>query len=240
MPNESPGVGSVEATSAMRGRYRRKLIHLLAGQVAREQASAGIYRRGARSAPGPDEERLAAGLAEAQSGQRARFVELLVEQGLEPDDVAQFHRDQRVFRTAGRVLTPRLSWLDLVLFRVVVAGYGTLLLEDFASSSYAPLVRASRAMRAGPPRQLPSAASLLQAEVKRSGAARVQRAAGKWWRIGLNFFAVGTRNDAYRTLGLLPRSAEERLAAFRADLAPTLGDAGLALPRLLRQRFPYL
>ena len=82
--------------------------------------------------------------------------------------------------------------------------------------------------------------SLLRAEVKRCGPKRVQRGVAKWWRMGLNFFSVGARDEWYVKLGLLPRSADERLAAFQEDLAPHITDAGLAMPRLVHRSFPYL
>lgn len=240
MQTEPLGVGSLSATSPMRGRYRRKLIHLIANQVGGEFAGAEFYGMGVRSAPGVDEKRLAADLAREEAEHGSRFVELLSELGLEPEDVAQYRRARRFFRISQRLLTPRVTWLDVVLFNFVVDRYAYYLLEDFAQSSYAPLVRASQDLLEEEQRHLRLGPSLLRAEVKRSGTARTQRALSKWWRMGLNFFAVGARNEAYVALELLPRSSDERLAAFQADLAPHITDAGLTMPRLLRQSFPYL
>ena len=154
--------------------------------------------------------------------------------------MAQYRRARRFFRVSQRVLTPRVHWLDVVLFNFVVDRYAYYLLEDFAKSSYAPLVRASQEILEEEQRHLRLGPSLLRAEVQRCGKRRVQRGVAKWWRMGLNFFGFGAANEDYVKLGILPRSADQRLAAFQEDLAPHITEAGLAMPRLLRSSFPYV
>jgi 1,2-phenylacetyl-CoA epoxidase catalytic subunit len=224
----------------MRPRYRRKLIHLIANQVCGELAGAELYGMGVRCAPGVDEKRLAADLSREEAEHGALFAELLRELGVSPERVGQYRRARRFFGVAQRVLVPRVTWLDVVMFNLVVDHYAYYLLEDFSKSSYAPLGRAAAQIFAEEERHLRLGPSLLRAEVARVGASRVQRAVGKWWRMGLNFFGVGARNEAYRKLSLVPRSADERLAAFRADLEPQLVAAGLRVPRLIRHSFPYV
>lgn len=233
-------VASVEPGSRMGSVYRRKLIHLIANQVCGELAGAELYGMGVRSAPGVDEKRLAADLSREEAEHGALFAELLRELGLSPEQVGQYRRARRFFGVVQRVLVPRVRWLDVVLFNLVVDHYAFYLLEDFAKSSYAPLVRASAAIVEEEKRHLRLGPSLLRAEVARSGAPRVQRAVEKWWRMGLNFFAVGARNQAYVELQLMPRGADARLAAFRADLEPQLAAAGLRVPRMLHPSFPYV
>lgn len=233
-------VASVEPGSPMGRRYRRKLIHLIANQLGGEIAGAEFYGMGVRNAPGVDEKRLAADLAREEAEHGALFAELLRELGHTPESVGQYRRARRFFGVVQRVLTPRVTWLDVILFNFVVDRYAYYLLEDFAKSSYAPLVRTAQAIVFEEQRHLRLGPSLLRAEVSRSGTRRVQRAVSKWWRMGLNFFAVGARNEAYVELSLLPRDSEARLAAFRRDLEPHLVEAGLRVPRLLHGRFPYL
>jgi hypothetical protein len=79
----SRDVGSVEATSQMEGRYRRKLIHLIANRMGGEFAGAELYGMGVSSAPSVGEKRLAADLTCEEAEHGSRFVELLTELGLE-------------------------------------------------------------------------------------------------------------------------------------------------------------
>src|SRR5712692_7824052 len=78
-------------------------------------------------------------------------------------------------------------------------------------------------------------------ETSANGAAAVQRALNKWWRVALNMFGPPRteRTDLYIRLGLKYRSNEERRQLFRRDCERQIVEVGLKVPKLYHESFPY-
>lgn len=235
-------VASVEADSPMSGRYRRKLLHLLAKQVSGELAGADFYARGIPVAPDVRQKRIVAELAHEEVEHGSMFAALLEELGSRPEEIPQYRRSLWFFGVGTRLLAPRRKWLDVVMTNLCIDRYAYYLLEDFAESSYAPLVRTAQAILEEEQRHSSLGPELLAAQIERYGRARVQRSLNKWWRVALNFFGppAGAGGDPYVRLGLIVRDNEERRQAFRRDLEPAITALGLSVPRLYRERFPFL
>jgi hypothetical protein len=60
--------------------------------------------------------------------------------------------------------------------------------------------------------------------------------------VALNSFGppVSRHHELYVRLGLKRRTNEDRRAAFRHSAEARIGQLGLAVPRLLRTRYPFL
>jgi 1,2-phenylacetyl-CoA epoxidase catalytic subunit len=116
------------------------------------------------------------------------------------------------------------------------------LVEDFAQSSYAPWSALAREILEEEEGHPEFGLHFLEDQIEKFGRPHVQRALGKWWRVGLNMFGPPhtRRTPLYIRLGLKYRSNEDRRGAFRAATEPAIEKLGLRVPRLWRSRYPFV
>jgi 1,2-phenylacetyl-CoA epoxidase catalytic subunit len=231
---------SVHADSPMSEEYRRTLIKLLADQARAELVAAHTYSRWVSRAPGPDEKMFLAEIAKEETEHWYKAMALLGELGVTPGAARRYQTRSRFYPMA-RLLVPRLTWLDVAMGAFLVDAAAYVLVEDFARSSYAPWARVAKDILADEEDHPDFGVRCLRRQIEERGAARVQRALRKWWRVSLNLFGPPrTKNtDLYIRLGLKFRTNEERRQTFRRMVEPRIRAEGLTVPVLLRNRYPF-
>jgi 1,2-phenylacetyl-CoA epoxidase catalytic subunit len=232
---------SVHADSPMTPEYRATLIKLLADQARAEQVAAHTYSRWVSRVDHPEEKRSLAEIAREETEHWYRTTRLLEELGVSPA-AARRHRTRSWFYATSRLWVPRLGWLDVAMGAFLVDAAAFVLVEDFARSSYAPWARVARDILEDEEDHPDFGARCVSRQIEARGRARVQRALRKWWRLSLNLFGPPvTGNTArYIRLGLKFRTNEERRQVFRHMVEPRILALGLEVPRLLRERYPFL
>ncbi len=234
-------IASVEAGSPMTPQYRRRLLRVLANQAYGEQFAAHLYLPWVRRAPGPDEQLRIAEVVHEEMEHWHRIVSLMRELGVAHEEILEW-RGKHMFVPIARLCFPRLSWLDIVLSTFLVDSAAYIMIEDNASSSYAPLARVTQAILAEEQGHGDSGRDFLKRQLDKYGRAPVQRKLNKWWRVALNMFGRphSTHGDLCIRLGLKIRTNEERRAVFRRDMEPRIEALGLAVPTLYRTHWPFL
>jgi ring-1,2-phenylacetyl-CoA epoxidase subunit PaaA len=234
-------VASVQADSEMTARYRKTLVRLLADQARAELFAAHMYSRWVRKAPGPEEKLRVAHLAQEETEHWYRTVKLLEELGVPADQVAA-RAGNDWFIPVMTVLVGRLRWLDILMMSFLIDQGAYFLVEDFAQSSYAPWCKVAQEILEEEVGHPAFGVHFLEDQIRKLGPARVQRALDKWWRVGLNMFGPPDtrRTPLYIRLGLKYRTNEDRRQAFRAATEPAIEKLGLRIPRLWRDRYPFV
>ncbi len=231
---------SVRADSPMTPEYRATLVKLLADQARAELIAAHAYSRWVSRAPDPDAKLHLAEIAKEETEHWYRAVQLLAELGVSPEAAAR-HRTRSWFYATAQLLVLRRRWLDVAVAAFLIDTAAYILVEDFAESSYAAWAAVARDILKEEEGHPDFGMTCLEREIKARGAAVVQRALRKWWRISLNLFGPPvTRNtDLYIRLGLKFRTNEERRQVFRRTMEPRILALGLEVPRLYRKRYPF-
>ena len=116
------------------------------------------------------------------------------------------------------------------------------MLNDYAKSSYAPWVKITKAILIKEDEHANFGQTFLNSQTIKFGQPIIQKALNKWWRIALNSFGPprSAHHDGYIYFGLKYRSNEERREAFRKDITPRISALGLDLPKLFRDRYPFV
>ena len=231
---------SVHVDSPMSEEYRSTLIKLLADQARAELIAAHTYSRWVSRAPGPDEKLYLAEIAREETEHWYKAMALLGELGVSPE-AAPRYRTRSWFYPMGRLLVPRLSWLDVAMGAFLVDAAAYILVEDFAQSSYAPWARAAKDILADEEDHPDFGSRCLRRQIEKLGVPRVQRTLRKWWRVSMNLFGppITQNTDRYIRLGLKFRTNEERRRIFRYTAEPRIRALGLDVPRLSRDRYPF-
>ena len=232
---------SVFPDSPMTAEYRATLIKLLADQARAELVAAHVYASWVRRVPDPDTKRYLAAIAQEETEHWYKALELLIELGVDPR-AARRLRTRSWFYPVTRMLVPRLTWLDVAVGAFLIDAAAYVLVEDFAQSSYAPWAELAQDILKEEEGHPQFGMRCLERLICDRGRARVQRRLVRWWRISMNLFGPPvTRNtERYIRLGLKVRTNEDRRAAFRAAMAPRIADLGLDVPRLYRERYPFV
>lgn len=221
--------------------YRQRLLWLLAEQARAELWGATFYAGWIAGAPGPDERLRMADLAHEEAEHWHRIVLLMQELGVPSERIPELYAKHHFYRLA-RLLTLRCKWLDVLMISFLIDRTAYILVEDFAQSSYAPWSAVAREILTEEESHPLVGQTFIAHEIERLGRTRVQRSLRKWWPIALNVFGpshtAGT--DLYLRLGLKFRTGEERREAFRQACGPQIAALGLSIPRLLRDRFPFV
>ena len=232
---------SVCADSPMTPEYRATLIKLLADQARAELIAAHTYSRWVRRAPGPEEKMALAEMAREETEHWYLAIELLRELGLSPD-AARRHQTRSWFYATGNVIMSWLTWLDVAMAAFLVDAAAYILVEDFAQSSYAPWARVAQNILTDEEDHPDTGGRFLATQIEQRGPLAVQRGLKKWWRVSMNLFGppVTANTELYIRLGLKFRTNEERRQIFRRSVEPRIRALGLDVPRLARERYPYL
>lgn len=231
---------SVYPGDSMTLEYRSSLIKLLADQARAELFAAHTYSSWLRRAPGPEEKMYLAELAKEETEHWYKAVKLLEELGVSPSE-ARKRQTFSWFYYTSRLLLPRLTWIDILMMSFLIDHGAYFLVEDFAQSSYASWAKMAQEILKDEEDHPDFGANCLRAMMRERGAAPVQRALNKWWRLALNMFgAPVTKNtDLYIRLGLKYRSNEERRQAYRRSCEPKIQALGLTVPTLYRRTYPF-
>jgi ring-1,2-phenylacetyl-CoA epoxidase subunit PaaA len=232
---------SIHVDTPMTSEYRTTLIRLLADQARAELIAAHAYSRWVSRVADPDTKLYLAEIAKEETEHWHRALGLLGALGV-PPALAQRQQTRSWFYRASRVLSLRVTWTDVALGAFLIDAAAYILVEDFAESSYAPWAEMASAILKEEEGHPDFGMRCVRALVAERGAAPVQRALRKWWRISMNLFGPPvTRNTAlYIRLGLKVRTNEERRRAFRAAVEPRILAVGLAVPRLYREQYPFV
>jgi 1,2-phenylacetyl-CoA epoxidase catalytic subunit len=232
---------SVYPDTPMTAEYRATLIKLLADQARAELVAAHIYASWIKRVPDPDTKRYLAEIAKEETEHWYKALGLLGQLGVSPE-AARRHRTRSWFYPATRLLVPHRTWLDVAVGAFLIDSAAYVLVEDFAQSSYAPWAELAQDILKEEEGHPDFGMRCLETVIRERGAARVQRGLARWWRIAMNLFGPPvTRNtERYIRLGLKVRTNEDRRMAFRATMEPRIARLGLDVPRLYRDRYPFL
>ncbi len=233
-------VASVDVDTPMSDEYRTALLRLLADQTRAEAAAARIYARWVGRAPGAEEKRAVATLVHEETQHGSKVQKLLADLGVAGDEV-RGHRTWNMFYFLSMLYLRPFGWLDIVMMMFLVDRGANYLVEDFAESSYAPWCGVAREIIEEEKGHFADGRRFLERQIARYGARRCQRRLDRWWPVVLNMFGPPrTKNtDDYIRLGLKFRTNEARRRAFRDGCEPEIVALGLAVPRLIRTRYPY-
>jgi len=232
---------SVFADSPMTAEYRATLVKLLADQARAELLAAHVYSRWVSRVADPDTKLYLAEIAKEETEHWHRAIGLLADLGVTPDAARQ-HQTSSWFYATTRLLLRRLAWTDVAVGAFLIDSAAYILVEDFAQSSYAPWAEMAQDILKEEEGHPDFGIRCLRTLIDDRGRARVERAIRKWWRISLNLFGPPiTRNtERYLRLGLKFRTNEDRRQAFRAAMEPHIRALGVAIPRLYRDRYPFV
>jgi ring-1,2-phenylacetyl-CoA epoxidase subunit PaaA len=225
----------------MTAEYRATLIRLLTDQARAELMGATLYTRWALRAPGPDERLHLIHLAQEETEHWHKVVGLLRCLDVAPGEFAR-HQTRWWYYGFLRLILARMKWTDLLVIVFLLDHAGYFLAEEFAESSYGPWAAATLEILDDEKDHPEVGRRFIQAALDRGERATLQRALNKWWRVTLNMFGPPTtKNTAlYLRLGLKTRTNEERRHAFLAVCIPRIEALGLRVPRLRRNRYPFV
>lgn len=234
---------SIEIDSPMiwDGEYRSKLVKLLADQARAELEASTIYSKWVHKAPGPEERMHLAAIAHEETEHWYGTLKVLEGLGVSPEE-ASLYADGNYFYTISHIVIPRYRWVDILMLTFLIDHGAYLLVEDFAQSSYAPWARFARKVLDEETGHMEFGNDFLRHQVEKIGQAPVQRALNLWWRIALNMFgpSVSRHTRQYIRLGLKYRDNEERRQVFRRDCEARIRDLDLTVPKLYRDRYPFV
>ncbi len=231
---------SVGADSPMTEEYRATLLRLMANQAYGERLASTSYTPWINRAPGVEERRNIAEIVCQELDHWRIVVELMGGLGVPWDKVSSFQSFHHFYPLA-RCFVPVLRWTDILMSTFLIDRAAYFMLEDYARSSYAPWAKAVQAGLDEEERHGDFGMEFLSGQMEKIGARPVQRALNKWWRIALNMYGPpkSRHHDTYLRLGLKFRSNEDRRRIFIADGAKRIGEVGLAVPKLIHDRYPY-
>ena len=231
---------SVFPGDPMTEEYRSNLIRLLADQARAELFAAHTYSSWLRRAPGPQEKMYLAELTKEETDHWYKAIKLLEDLGVSPEE-ARKHQTPSWFYYTWRLLVPRLTWIDILMMSFLIDYGAYFLVEDFAQSSYAPWAKTAQEILKEEEGHPDFGSNCLQAMMQERGAAPVQRALNKWWRVALNMFGAPATmsTELFIRLGLKYRSNEERRQAYRRSCEPKIRALGLQVPKLYKQTYPF-
>jgi len=240
MVNREYEPGSIQKESQMTPEYRATLLKLLADQAKAELFASHTYSKWVRRAPGPEEKVHLADIAREETEHWYGTVKLLQGLGVSHDDAPKYESRQWFYNLV-HLFIPRYKWLDILMMTFLIDRGAFLLVEDFTQSSYAPWAKFCRAVLDEEVGHVDFGNNFVKSQVERYGAAAVQRALNKWWRVALNMFGPPRteHTDLYIRLGLKYRSNEERRQLFRRDCERQIVTVGLKVPKLYRESFPF-
>ncbi len=231
---------SVEVDSPMSEEYRATLLRLMANQAYGERHASSVYAPWINRAPGVEERRIIGEIVTEELSHWRTVVDLMGDLGVPWDEVPS-HQSFHHFYPLCRCFVPIMRWTDIVMSTFLIDRAAYYMLEDYARSSYAPWARAVQASLAEEARHGDLGMEFLRTQVEKMGPQPLQRALNKWWRFALNMYGPSRsrHHDTYLRLGLKSRSNEDRRQAFIEDGVLRISDAGLEVPKLIRNRYPY-
>ncbi len=231
---------SVGVDSAMTEEYCATLLRLMANQAYGERQASRLYAPWINRAPGVEERRIIAEIVCQELDHWRIVVDLMGGLGVPWDKVSSYQSFHHFYPLA-RCFVPVVRWTDILMSTFLIDRAAYFMLEDYARSSYAPWAKAVHAGLEEEERHGDSGMEFVSGQMAKIGARPVQRALNKWWRIALNMYGPpkSRHHDTYLRLGLKFRSNEDRRQIFIADGAKRIGEVGLAVPKLIHDRYPY-
>lgn len=231
---------SVGVDSPMTEEYRATLLRLMANQAYGERHASTFYTPWINRAPGVEERRIIAEIVCQELDHWRIVVDLMGGLGVPWDKVSSYQSFHHFYPLA-RCFVPVVRWTDILMSTFLIDRAAYFMLEDYARSSYAPWAKAVQAGLEEEERHGDFGMEFLSGQMEKIGARPVQRALNKWWRIALNMYGPpkSRHHDTYLRLGLKFRSNEDRRQIFIADGAKRIGEVGLAVPKLIHDRYPY-
>ena len=231
---------SIGVDTPMTDEYRATLLRLMANQAYGERHACKLYAPWINHAPGVEERRIIAEIVCEELDHWRTVVELMGDLGVPWDEVSHYQSFHHYYPLA-RCFVPVMKWTDVLMSTFLIDRAAYFMLEDYAKSSYAPWAKAVQDSLEEEERHGDFGTEFLASQIGKIGAAPVQRALNKWWRLALNIYgpSKSRHHDTYIRLGLKFRSNEDRRQIFIAEGIERIEKVGLTVPKLIHNSYPY-